>query len=234
MGRGGSSTLIRRCRCNRKVSRVVRLRGRGRRLRNITETRRRGGWEPQVFLLFNFLQHFWIFRLLHFSLLCIFSACFCPLPRFDRVRHFGQQGGGANELELAPARRLHLRLEVERSSMSTPTRPTFSARGTSAFVNSSSTTSTARNPLHLKANRLLAANLEDEGTRAALDTLGEFENLIGDDITRKGSLGTGIGVALRRGGLRKEVEGRMAEGSREFLEAFSEVNNVSSFSQDCV
>jgi hypothetical protein len=80
----------------------------------------------------------------------------------------------------------------------------------------------SRNPLHLKVNRLLSANLEDAGTRAALDTLGEFAD---DKVA--GQEGGGIGRALRRGGLRKEVEGRMAEGSREFLLAFSEVNEVS-------
>lgn len=103
-------------------------------------------------------------------------------------------------------------------------RPSLSSR-TSSFGPGLPTT---RNPLHLKVNRLLSANLEDAGTRAALDTLGEFEN-VQDDEGRKG--GAGIGVALRRGGLRKEVEGRMAEGSREFLEAFSEVNDVCTLPQ---
>lgn len=82
-------------------------------------------------------------------------------------------------------------------------------------------------------NRLLSANLEDAGTRAALDTLGEFESAAVASATTTKDVAAGkqvsapgIGGALRRGGLRKEVEGRMAEGSREFLEAFSEVNDV--------
>lgn len=101
-----------------------------------------------------------------------------------------------------------------------------------AFSSPSITTSTTRNPLHLKVNRLLSANLDDASTRAALDTLGEFESsgstLIDNDLNDNKKGTGGIGAALRRGGLRKEVEGRMAEGSKEFLEAFSEVNDVRS------
>jgi hypothetical protein len=111
------------------------------------------------------------------------------------------------------------------STSATRLGPTPRPSNHSSFGVPSLTTSTTRNPLNLKVNRLLSANLEDAGTRAALDTLGEFERQAVQDGTpaTKG----GIGGALRRGGLRKEVEGRMAEGSREFLEAFSEVNDVS-------
>ncbi|GAA5868756.1 hypothetical protein JCM8547_005368 [Rhodosporidiobolus lusitaniae] len=93
--------------------------------------------------------------------------------------------------------------------------------------------SSSRNPLTLKVQRLLSANLEDNGTRAALDTLGELERR--DDGTEgvTGTAGPGAGGrgALKRGGLRKEVDGKMAEGSREFLEAFSEVNDKLSMLQ---
>lgn len=89
------------------------------------------------------------------------------------------------------------------------------------------------NPLLHKVQRLLSANLEDSGTRAALDTLGEQEDA--EEVPKStGGAANGVGLkgagtALKRGGLRKEVEEKMAEGSREFLQAFSEVNNVRSF-----
>jgi hypothetical protein len=90
-----------------------------------------------------------------------------------------------------------------------------------------STSSSVRNPLHLKVNRLLSSHLEDSGTRAALDTLGELELQEG----REAGSGVGaekpIGEGLRRGGLRKEVDARMAKGSRDFLDAFGELKDVS-------
>ncbi|KAI5479514.1 component of oligomeric golgi complex 6 [Pseudohyphozyma bogoriensis] len=116
-------------------------------------------------------------------------------------------------------------------SSSLSPRPTIT-RDFSSFSSPSATTSSARNPLHLKVNRLLSgSNLEDSGTRAALDTLGEFaQDEGGASGSRRGNA-TGIGAALKRGGLRKEVDGRMAEGSREFLEAFSKVNDKLSMLQ---
>jgi hypothetical protein len=111
-----------------------------------------------------------------------------------------------------------------------PKPPIISRRSstTSAFASPSLTTTTTRNPISLKVQRLLSANLEDAGTRAALDTLGELER--GEQTPERAvggsSTGRGISSALKRGGLRKEVDGKMAEGSREFLDAFSEVNDV--------
>lgn len=107
-------------------------------------------------------------------------------------------------------------------------------------------------------NRILSANYEEIGTRRALDTLGEFEldtsldhaldSVVGGrggagkmeevKVTKDGMTMGGtrritteqgrMGKALKKGGLRKEVESRMAEGSRSFLAAFSEVNDVRS------
>ncbi|GAA5973964.1 hypothetical protein JCM11641_001246 [Rhodosporidiobolus odoratus] len=120
---------------------------------------------------------------------------------------------------------------------SIPSRPPTTSRRSStasAFASPSLTTSTSRNPLHLKVQRLLSANLEDTGTRAALDTLGELERGDEEDAAAPSQTtgpSRGIGTALKRGGLRKEVEGKMAEGSREFLEAFSEVNDKLSMLQ---
>ncbi|GAA5912228.1 hypothetical protein JCM5296_005454 [Sporobolomyces johnsonii] len=95
--------------------------------------------------------------------------------------------------------------------------------------------SASRNPLQLKVNRLLSSNLDDAGTRAALDTLGQLEQgELEPDRQRDGDKqpsGRAIGSALKRGGLRKEIDGRMAQGSKEFLDAFSEVNDKLSMLQ---
>lgn len=105
----------------------------------------------------------------------------------------------------------------------------------------SSSTST-RNPLQAKVTRLLSANLEDGATRAALDTLGQVElaeskrraryrapSAVARTAAMSDAGGAGISDALRRGGLRKEVDNRLEQGSREFLRAFSEVNDASFF-----
>ncbi|GAA5881595.1 hypothetical protein JCM3774_006489 [Rhodotorula dairenensis] len=110
----------------------------------------------------------------------------------------------------------------------------------------SSSTSTTRNPLQAKVTRLLSANLEDGATRAALDTLGQVElaesrraatriaSSSGAPAPATGpesAGGAGISDALTRGGLRKEVDNRLEQGSREFLRAFSEVNDKLSMLQ---
>lgn len=109
-----------------------------------------------------------------------------------------------------------------------------------------SSASAPRNPLQAKVGRLLSANLEDGVTRAALDTLGQVELLeraepetsttTVDHQTRQPSQPASHGnadgdagditAALRKGGIRKEVDSRMDQSSREFLRAFSEVNDV--------
>lgn len=120
-----------------------------------------------------------------------------------------------------------------------PQRPSVSPRASTYSSTRShgiASNSTAAGPLHLKVGRLLSANLDDHGTRTALDTLGEFEQqAVVPSTTAQAAVydngavgGAGIGGALRRGGLRKAVEGRMAEGSKDFLEAFTEVDEVSS------
>lgn len=116
------------------------------------------------------------------------------------------------------------------SSPALDKRPSFPAR-VSTLNRSNGASSSATGPLHLKVSRLLSANLDDHGTRTALDTLGEFEPVGAATLSSSASNTApntilGIGGALRRGGLRKEVECRMAEGSKEFLQAFSEVNEV--------
>ncbi|GAA5821598.1 hypothetical protein JCM3770_005309 [Rhodotorula araucariae] len=125
---------------------------------------------------------------------------------------------------------------------SAPPRPGMATRRSSALSYSSpslvASSSSSTTPLHRKVTRLLSANFEDAGTRAALDTLGELEraehaDTLGDDRAAKApQVGQrGIGSALQRGGLRKEVDGKMAQGSREFLDAFSEVNDKLSMLQ---
>ncbi|BGP43615.1 Golgi transport complex subunit 6 [Rhodotorula kratochvilovae] len=124
---------------------------------------------------------------------------------------------------------------------STQPRPGLAARRSSALSYSSPSlvpsASSSSTPLHRKVTRLLSANFEDAGTRAALDTLGELErtelaDAQGEDKAARTPAGQrGVGSALHRGGLRKEVDGKMAQGSREFLDAFSEVNDKLSMLQ---
>lgn len=108
---------------------------------------------------------------------------------------------------------------------SSPSLHTSAMMSPSGSVPTSSTATSVRNPLHLKVNRLLSSHLEDSGTRAALDTLGELELAEG----REGGAGSEKPIAdgLRRGGLRKEVDARIAKGSRDFLDAFGELKDVS-------
>ncbi|KAM0746224.1 oligomeric complex COG6 [Meredithblackwellia eburnea MCA 4105] len=93
----------------------------------------------------------------------------------------------------------------------------------------SSSSATTRNPLTLKISKLLSSNLDDAGTRAALDTLGRLElsssggSLRKDGGKGKGKKGTRPGAA-GGGGLRKDVEREMAIASRGFLRAFGDVN----------
>lgn len=98
--------------------------------------------------------------------------------------------------------------------MASPRRP--SVVPSSSSYTAQLSPSLVRNPLHLKVNRILSTNFEDPGTRQALDILGEYELATGS-----------LGLALRKGGLRKQVEHRIAAGSREFLSAFDHVNDVS-------
>lgn len=107
--------------------------------------------------------------------------------------------------------------------------------------NTNSSSTSTRNPLQAKVTRLLSANLEDGATRAALDTLGQVQLAeskrartaasSSDPTTTAGGQGAGISDALRRGGLRKEVDASMEQGSRDFLRAFSEVNDKLSMLQ---
>ncbi|GAA5926667.1 Golgi transport complex subunit COG6 [Sporobolomyces koalae] len=91
-----------------------------------------------------------------------------------------------------------------------------------------------RNPLHLKVHRLLTSSLDDAATTAALDTLGELEHAEAEteSTTDPAAPSKGIRAALVRGtGLRKEIDGRIAQGSKEFLVAFSRVNEKLSMLQ---
>ncbi|GAA6043711.1 hypothetical protein JCM8097_007495 [Rhodosporidiobolus ruineniae] len=117
------------------------------------------------------------------------------------------------------------------SSPPTTLRPSAGRRSSSSFASSSpASLNSSRHPLAIRVQRLLSANLEDDGTRTALETLGtlgegEADEAAGATTTLK------PGKASRRGGLRKEVDGKLTEGSREFLVAFSEVNDKLSMLQ---
>lgn len=114
-----------------------------------------------------------------------------------------------------------------------------SSSSTSTPTTAPTATTTTRNPLQAKVTRLLSANLEDGATRAALDTLGQVELAASRNSTTGSTTTTTNGAlsqqqthggmnttTLRKGGLRKEVDTQMAESSRDFLRAFSDVNDV--------
>lgn len=114
-----------------------------------------------------------------------------------------------------------------------------SSSSTSTPTTAPTATTTTRNPLQAKVTRLLSANLEDGATRAALDTLGQVELAASRNSTTGSTTTTTNGAlsqqqthggmnttTLRKGGLRKEVDTQMAESSRHFLRAFSDVNDV--------
>lgn len=93
----------------------------------------------------------------------------------------------------------------------------------------------AASSLGLRVSKLLGSSFEDAGTRAALETLSVLPlaststpGATGDKAEDGRPTGATVGHKdLKRGGLRREIEGRMAERSREFLGIFTEVNLVS-------
>jgi hypothetical protein len=74
--------------------------------------------------------------------------------------------------------------------------------------------SSSRNPLTHRVSSLLSSDLHDKQTHAALDTLSAFD--LASTSSRASS-----------SGLRREVERRMQQSTRAFLEAFAEVDEVS-------
>ncbi|KAF8753532.1 Oligomeric complex COG6 [Rhizoctonia solani] len=110
---------------------------------------------------------------------------------------------------------------------------------------SSAASPATRNPLSLRIYKVLGANFDDPSTREAFEALVDSKATAGADSdsdtenendpwavkwpTRAQStpvvgLGPGTTAARARQNLQRDVEGRLADGGREFLEAFGEVD----------
>ena len=97
----------------------------------------------------------------------------------------------------------------------------------SAAITSNGASGSAPRSLSLKISRLLTANLNDEGTRAALDTLDDFGlTSQGHDGQTSTSLDVANARSLKTRRLRAEVDRRLLDDSNRFLAAFKDVNDV--------
>lgn len=107
-----------------------------------------------------------------------------------------------------------------------------------------------RNPVSLRLYKVLGSNYEDDATREALRTLSELYVVPGpskirdypstevqemDDFEENPSVHTAIesvpgeSAARARRNLRRDMENQLTEGSKQFLKAFGEVDQVCSF-----
>lgn len=85
-------------------------------------------------------------------------------------------------------------------------------------------TSTSKNPISLRLYKVLSTNFDDHGTREALQTLSE---LYASDEKSAGEAYPGEYAARTRRNLRRDMENKLAEGSKSFLKALEEVDKVS-------
>ena len=83
-----------------------------------------------------------------------------------------------------------------------------------------------RNPVSLRLYKVLSTNYDDEDTRQALGTLSDlYATPKGEDTIESVP---GESAAKARKYLRRDMENRLTEGSRKFLEALGEVDSVRS------
>ncbi len=97
--------------------------------------------------------------------------------------------------------------------------------------------STRHNPISLRIYKAIGTSFDDPGSREALEIASSFyaPSVKGkekaedheDDGLPEGRSLKGQTAAMARKHLRRDVEGRLAGGSRKFLEAFGEVDKVS-------
>ncbi len=90
-----------------------------------------------------------------------------------------------------------------------------------------------RNPVQLRLYKVLGTNFDDEATRQALSTLSELYaspkgKQVADDSepVEEETVHYSEAAARARKFLRKDMERKLAEGSRQFLAAFAEVDEV--------
>src|ERR1700722_6805184 len=92
-------------------------------------------------------------------------------------------------------------------------------------------TAQTRNPIALRLYKVLGTNFSDDATKEALRTISEL--YIPSTVPGRGDEGLeitpGESAARARKNLRRDMENKLAEGSREFLKAFGEVDQVCLF-----
>ncbi|KAK7693935.1 hypothetical protein QCA50_003509 [Cerrena zonata] len=88
------------------------------------------------------------------------------------------------------------------------------------------------NPLSTRLYKVLAANFDDDSTKEALNTLAELyapaiistsANVKGKGSSSKGDVPGDLAARARKN-LKRDVESKLAESSRKFLDAFAEVD----------
>ena len=134
-------------------------------------------------------------------------------------------------------------------SSATSSRPPVSSPASSSrsIDKKSGSSATPRNPISLRLYKILGTNYDDPATREALQTLSELYKspdtnaekglLLGsrsenDDITtsidhseKHFAISSGIASRARKS-IRRDAELKLAQGSRQFVKAFQEVDKV--------
>ena len=125
-----------------------------------------------------------------------------------------------------------------------PSRSLSQSGPSSSFAPPSSLSSSRNNPISLRIYKAIGTTFDDVGSREALELVSSFyapthsikgkEKEIGDlvnghdddeELPRRRTL-KGQSAATARKYLKKDVERKLAEGSRKFLDAFGEVDQV--------
>jgi hypothetical protein len=126
----------------------------------------------------------------------------------------------------------------------TPTR-SLSQSGPSSSFTPPSLSSSRNNPISLRIYKAIGTTFDDTGSREALELVSNFyapthsikgkeqaeDNITNghgqeEELPRRRTL-KGQSAATARKYLKKDVERKLAEGSRKFLDAFGEVDQVS-------
>jgi conserved oligomeric Golgi complex subunit 6 len=83
-----------------------------------------------------------------------------------------------------------------------------------------------RNPISLRLYKVLATNYDDPSTREALLSVSKFYSIQDSDNASGVPTKHGELAARARKNLRRDLESRLAAGSRQFLDAFKTVDEV--------
>lgn len=88
----------------------------------------------------------------------------------------------------------------------------------------------SRNPISLRLYKVLASNFDDPSSLEALETVSNYYSTTStaNGVGLAGEEGEGAAEKARKK-LREDAEERLAGGSRAFLDAFGDVDSVSSY-----